>query len=42
MTLLLIFPFLVLNFASLLFYTTFYWKWPASCHVVVKWPVGQK
>ena len=38
----LIFPFLVLTVANLLFYASFYWKWPASCHVFVKWPAGQK
>jgi len=27
---------------KLLFYTSFYWKWPASYHVFVKWSVGQK
>jgi len=39
-----IFPFLVLNMVDLLFYTSFYWKWPASCHVLVKWTVvvGEK
>jgi len=40
MTHLRIFHFLVLNVASLLFYTLFSWKWPVSCHVFVKWPVG--
>jgi len=38
----LILTFLVLNVANLLFYTPFYWKWPASFHVFVKWPPGQK
>jgi len=38
----LIFPFIVLNVGNLLFYASIYWKWPASCHIVVKWPVGQK
>jgi len=37
-----IFPFLVLNVVNLLFYTSFYWKWPASCDVFVKWPIGEK
>ena len=22
--------------------TSFYWKWPITCHVFVKWPVDQK
>jgi len=27
---------------NILFYTLFYWKWPANYHVFVKWPaVGQ-
>jgi len=34
--------FFSLNLLNLLFYASFYWKWPASCHVYVKWPVGQK
>jgi len=38
----LVFPFLVLTVLNLLFYTSFCWKWPASCHVFVKWPVGQQ
>jgi len=25
-----------------LFYASFYWKWPATCHIFVKWPVGHK
>jgi len=37
-----IFPFLVLNVVNLLFYISFYWKWRSSCHVFVKWLVGQK
>jgi len=36
------FPFLVSNFGILLFYTSYWWNWPASCHVFEKWPVGQK
>jgi len=36
------FPFSILNTVNLMFYTSFCWKWPASCHVFVKWPVGQK
>jgi len=41
---LLIFPFsdLNLNVVNLLFNVPFYWKWPASSHIFVKWPVGQK
>jgi len=38
----LIFPILVLNVVNLFFYTSFYWKWPASCNVFVKCPVDQK
>jgi len=38
----LITPFLVLNVVNMLFHTSFYWKWPATCHVFVKWPVGEK
>jgi len=37
----LIFPFLVLN-VVLLFYTSFCCKWPTSCHIFAKRPVGQK
>jgi len=25
-----------------MFRTSFFWKWPASCHIFVKWPVGQQ
>jgi len=35
-------PFLVSNVVNLLFYLSFYWEWPASWHVFVKWAVGQK
>jgi len=38
----LIIPILVLNVVNLVFYTSFYWKWPASCHVFVKWSEGRK
>jgi len=38
----LIFPFLVLNGVNLLFYTSFYRKWPGSFHVFAKWPAGPK
>jgi len=37
----LIFPFSLSNLVKL-FHASFYRKWPASCHVFVKWPVGQK
>ena len=33
---------LSISLVNLMFYTTFCWKWTASCHVFVKWPVGQK
>jgi len=37
-----IYPVLVLNVVNLLFYTSFYWKSPSTCHVFVKWPVCTK
>jgi len=37
-----IFFFLFFDIVNLLFYTLYYWKWLASCHVFVKWPVGIK
>jgi len=36
-----IFSCLVLNLVNLLFKTSHCWKWPASCHIFVKWPVSK-
>jgi len=35
-------PFLALNLVNLLLYTSLCWNLPASRHVLVKWPAGQK
>jgi len=35
-------PFLVLNVVNTLLYSSFYWKWPSSYHIFVKWDEGQK
>jgi len=36
------FPLSILNLVNLLFHALFCWKWPESCHVFVRWPIGQK
>jgi len=34
------FPLSILNLVNPLFHASFCWKWPESCHVFVRWPVG--
>jgi len=40
LTSLIYFLFSILKSYQSVLYTSFYEKWPASCHVFVKWPVG--
>jgi len=35
------FPLISFNLVNQLFHTSICWKWSASCHVCVKWHVGQ-